>query len=48
MPSAIAVRVSTARHALPPTIAQQIERLRLRRKSESQELKAAYIFRDDG
>jgi site-specific DNA recombinase len=48
MTSAIYVRVSTDRQTLAQTIDQQIERLRLHLTSEGQELKAEYIFRDDG
>src|SRR5215471_4779092 len=48
MTSAIYARVSTDRQALAPTIDQQIERLPAHLKGEGEELRAEYIFRDDG
>src|SRR5215475_4342577 len=48
MTSAIYVRVSTDRQALAQTIDQQIERLQAHLKGEGEELRAEYIFRDDG
>src|SRR5262249_25051028 len=48
MTSAIYVRVSTDRQALAQTIDQQIERLQTHLKGEGEELRAEYIFRDDG
>ena len=48
MTSAIYVCVSTDRQALAQTIDQQIERLQAHLKGEGEELRAEYIFRDDG
>jgi site-specific DNA recombinase len=48
MTSAIYVRVSTDRQALAQTIDQQIERLQAHLLGEGEELRAEYIFRDDG
>ena len=48
MTTAIYVRVSTDRQALPHTSDQPIERLRAHLQGEGQELRCEQIFRDDG